>query len=76
MAREAAKSEGIPNVPVAVYPGAIDTHSKSEMEGNLKNFVIDQIVHGLTQAQAGATRIQKLLRSNKGTRGNCVQRHL
>ena len=51
-ARNVAKGEGLPDIALAKYPGALDAQSKSEMEENLRNVVIDQIVEGLTRENA------------------------
>jgi hypothetical protein len=32
LARDAARGQGMEDVALAVYPGAIDTHSKEKME--------------------------------------------
>ena len=53
-ARGTARGQGMPDVALAVYPGAIDTHSKAEMERNLEK-VVEEIIEGLTNPLKNAS---------------------
>ncbi|MFC2004450.1 hypothetical protein ACFLUK_02795 [Chloroflexota bacterium] len=39
---------GMPNLPMAAYPGQVHLHSVEELEKNMAAVVIDQIIKGLT----------------------------
>ncbi len=46
--REVAKFEGVPDMPMAVYPGAIQGHTASELRANVEKIFPD-IINGITQ---------------------------
>ncbi len=39
---------GMPNLPMAVYPGHVNFHSVKELENNVKTVMVEQIIKGLT----------------------------
>ncbi|MBI4267027.1 MAG: hypothetical protein HY668_01500 [Chloroflexi bacterium] len=41
---------GMPNLPMAVYPGHINLHSREELQKNVETGLVDQIVRSLTSA--------------------------
>jgi hypothetical protein len=55
-ARAVAQSQGIPNLPIAEYPGVIMTHSKEELRRNIEDVLVKNIVEGLTKPVAPAAR--------------------
>ena len=44
-----AEGEGVPDVRLAEYPGAIDTQSNAEREERVDNYVLPKIIEGLTK---------------------------
>ncbi len=39
---------GMPNLPIAVYPGHVNLHSMEELQKNVESALIEQIIEGLT----------------------------
>ncbi|MFC1986474.1 hypothetical protein ACFLWC_05730, partial [Chloroflexota bacterium] len=39
---------GMPNLPMAAYPGPVNLHSVEEIEKNVAEVMIDQVIKGLT----------------------------
>lgn len=50
IAKAAAKAEGMANVRIAEYPGAVGVHAEELIVKNVENVLFDRIVHNLTQA--------------------------
>jgi len=48
-----AKFEGVPELPMAIYPGAIQGHTPAELRGNVEK-IFDRIVEGITRPVAAA----------------------
>ncbi|MBI2909052.1 MAG: hypothetical protein HYX92_15520 [Chloroflexi bacterium] len=46
---------GVPDLPVAEYPGAIQLHADEEIRENIAQVTIDRIVAGLTRPARGGT---------------------
>lgn len=53
IARAIGKSEGISDLRVAEYPGAVGVHAAALVEKNVQNVLFDRIVQCLTQPRAG-----------------------
>ena len=56
-ARATGRGEGLPDLPLAEYPGALETHDATMMRKNIEEVLLDRIVAALTQApeqEAGA----------------------
>ncbi len=49
---------GMPNLPMAVYPGHVNFHSVQKLEDNVKTVIVEQIVKGLT-VQPEETKLRK-----------------
>lgn len=47
-AKLTAVGSGMPDLPIAAYPGTIDHHSLKEIQKNARAVIIDQIISGLT----------------------------
>ncbi len=39
---------GLPNLPMATYPGHTDLHSSEELQKNVEQVLVDQVIRGLT----------------------------
>ncbi|MFC1986893.1 UGSC family (seleno)protein, partial [Chloroflexota bacterium] len=46
--RTTAAGLGMPNLPLAAYPGPVNLHSVEEIERNVAEVMVDQIIKGLT----------------------------
>ena len=55
IARAIGKSEGISDLRVAEYPGAVGVHAAALVEKNVETVLFDRIVNCLTQPRAGET---------------------
>jgi len=53
IARAAAKAEGMANVRIAEYPGAVGVHAEELVVENVENVLFNRIVENLTQSVAG-----------------------
>lgn len=64
-ARLTGKAAGLPNLRVAVYPGAIAIHPLDEVEKNIREIVFPQIIKLLTEpvVDAGAAEVASKERS-------------
>ncbi len=54
--RTTAAGFGVPNLPLAAYPGAINLHPPDELIKNVEAVLVDQIVKGLTSQPAEVKR--------------------
>jgi hypothetical protein len=54
LAHFAAKAEGVEDLVVAEYPVAIGIQKPDEIRGTVREFLIDQIIDGLTKTREGA----------------------
>jgi hypothetical protein len=54
LARFTGKAGGVPGLRIAEYPGPLGIHDAQQIERNIGQALIDQIVEGLTRADAGA----------------------
>ena len=52
IAKAAGRSEGIVDLRVAEYPGAVGVHAEALIENNVENVLFDRIVHELTRPRA------------------------
>jgi hypothetical protein len=53
IARAAARAEGMLNVRIAEYPGAVGVHENALVVRNVENVLFDRIVQNLTRAPTG-----------------------
>ncbi|MFC2041767.1 UGSC family (seleno)protein, partial [Chloroflexota bacterium] len=49
-----AAGQGMPNLPMAAYPGAVNLYSAEELEKSVATIMIDQVIKGLTVQPAEA----------------------
>jgi hypothetical protein len=49
VARLAASAQGVTDLRIAEYPGAVGVHQNDEIEENVENVLFDQIIDGLTK---------------------------
>jgi hypothetical protein len=56
IAKAIGKAEGITDLRVAEYPGAVGVHAEALVEKNVENVLFDQIVDCLTQPRQGAAQ--------------------
>ena len=56
IARAAAKAEGMANLRVAEYPGAVGVHAEDLVVSNVENVLFGRIVGELTSAPAGSAQ--------------------
>ena len=56
-ARSTGEGSGLPNLPTAEYPGAIDTHSPDAIKKNVEEVLLDRVVKALIKSteKAGTT---------------------
>ncbi len=54
LAHTYARIEGMPDLRVAEYPGAIDLHSEDEIRENIEKLVLGRIIEGLTKPTGGS----------------------
>ena len=55
IARAAAKAEGMTNLRIAEYPGAVGVHAEALVVQNVENVLFDRIVDNLTRPLAAAS---------------------
>ena len=56
IAQSIGKAEGISDLRVAEYPGAVGVHAEALVEKNVENVLFDRIVGCLTQPRAGESK--------------------
>jgi len=56
IAKSVGKSEGIANLRVAEYPGAVGVHPEELVDANVENVLFDRIVSELTQPRTAVVR--------------------
>ena len=70
IAKSIGKSEGIANLRVAEYPGAVGVHPEELVDANVETVLFDRIVSELTQprkasvSDAGAVQQSKIGRAH------------
>jgi hypothetical protein len=56
-AKATGEGGGISDLPIAVYPGAFDTHTPETLRKNTEEVLYEQIVEALTQAKAAESAL-------------------
>ena len=62
IAKSIGKSEGIANLRVAEYPGAVGVHPEELVDANVENVLFDRIVYELTQPRASSALEAKAIK--------------
>ena len=68
IARAAAKAEGMANVRIAEYPGAVGVHAEELVVKNVEDVLFERIVDNLTHSVAGEAAAATSARRAHGKR--------